>query len=544
MFKSFVMALFIFITACSPKKIAHELPLYDNLATYPFKVTTASSAAQQYFDQGFALYYGFNHEGAIASFQEALKEDSTLAMAWWGQAISAGPNINNPYMDSAASKAAFDAVQMSLALKSTASETEQDLINALSSRYAWPPPEDRKALDVAYADAMREVWKKHPENIDVGALFVDAMMNLRPWDLWTKDGKPQPETPEIVSTLEHLLKMDPRHPGACHFYIHTMEASPFPDKALAAADSLRYRIPGAGHLVHMPSHIYIRTGRYDEAVQANQRGIEADHPWVERGGFYTMYRAHNYHFLAYAAMFDGRQEIAVKAARDMIEQVPIELVRQFPDFIDGFLAIPTHVMVRFGLWDDMLKEPKPPDDLFVTMAFWRYGRTVAYSALGRVDEAKAELDSLRLAVAAVPESRLIGNNAASTVLQIGLLMSEGEYEYRRGNYDRAFKLLGQAVEKDDALRYDEPWGWMMPVRHSLAALLVDQGKFKEAELVYKKDLELHPGNGWSLKGLSMCQHSTNRHEEAAATDALFKKAWARSDIALKASCFCSEKTRM
>jgi len=200
--------------------------------------------------------------------------------------------------------------------------------------------------------------------------------------------------------------------------------------------------------------------------------------------------------------------------------------------------------VRFGLWDVMLKEPKPPEDLFVTTAFWRYGRTVALSALGRVDEAQAELDSLRKAVAAVPESRLIGNNSAITVLQIGLLMSEGEYEYRRGHFDKAFKLLAAAVEKDDALRYDEPWGWMMPVRHSLAALLVDQGKFKEAEAVYKKDLEIHPGNGWSLKGLSLCQHSTNEHEEAAKTDALFKTAWARSDIALVASCFCSEKTRM
>lgn len=529
--------------SCSPDPVP-DIPLYDNLARYHFKVTTGTQGTQDYFDQGFVLYYGFNHEAAITSFREAVRLDSSCAMAWWGQAISAGPNINNPYMDSVAVKTAWDAVQKAVSLKAGASAFEQDLIDALSNRYAWPQPEDRKSLDVAYADAMREIWKKYPGNVDAGALFADAMLNLRPWDLWTPEGEARPETPEIVATLERLLEMDPRHPGACHFYIHTMEASPWPERALAAADSLRYRIPGAGHLVHMPSHIYIRLGQYDEAVKANRRGVAADSQWIPYGGFYTLYRAHNYHFLAYAAMFDGQKEVALKAARETVEQIPLELVRQFPDFLDGFLAVPTHVLVRFGLWEEMLKEPRPPADLYVTTAFWRYGRSVAFSATGRVKEAAAELDSFRAAFARVPNSRTIGNNGARTVLEIGLSMAEGELEYRRGRYERAFKLLRAGVEGDDALRYDEPWGWMMPVRHSLGALLIDQGRFKEAENVYRKDLEIHKNNGWALKGLAMCQHLTNQHDEAAKTDELFKTAWARSDITLKASCFCSEKAAM
>jgi tetratricopeptide (TPR) repeat protein len=375
-------------------------------------------------------------------------------------------------------------------------------------------------------------------------MYADAMMNLSPWNYWSKDGEPNPGTLEILSALEHVIAMQPDHPGACHFYIHAMEASTTPEKALAAADTLRNRIPGAGHLVHMPSHIDIRLGHYDEAIKANQKAILADSVWVQSGGAYTLYRAHNYHFLAYAAMFNGQQSLAYQAAYAMIDNIPLEQVRAIPDFLDGFIAVPTHVMVRFGMWEDIIAKDKPPEDLYLTTAFWHYGRVVAYSALGRVKEATAELKILRKAYEMVPDSRLIGNNPGKTVLDIGLLMAEGELEYRKKNYEKAYDLLRLAVQKDDSLIYDEPWGWMMPVRHALGALLLEQGLYKEAEEVYLKDLQLHPGNGWALKGLSACYHKTGRQEEALRTDSLFRKAWSNSDITLKASCFCSKGLEM
>ena len=528
----------LLIGGCGRGEREDRYPLRDDLLVYHFEITTASPEAQRYFDQGLILLYGFNHDAAIASFRQAAALDSGCAMAWWGQAIAAGPNINNATMDSAAARLAWQASRRAVRLADRVGPLEADLIQALTKRYAWPAPEDRHSLDVAYADAMRTVWKNHPEHADVGALFADALLNLRPWDLWRDDGSPQPETPEIVETLERVLSQEPDHPGACHFYIHTVEASPRPERAAAAADVLRDRVPGAGHLVHMPSHIDIRTGNYGAAVKANQRGIAVDSTWASQGGFYTLYRAHNYHFLAYAAMFDGQRGVALQAARDMVEQIPLDLVRQYPDFLDGFIAVPIHVMVRFGLWDELIAEPEPPADLVVTRAFWHYGRTVAFAALGRVAEASAEFELLRQTVEEVPESRFIGNNSARTVLEVGLPMAEGELEYRRGNHRTAFALLREAVRRDDALRYDEPWGWMMPVRHSLGALLLEQGRIDEAESVYREDLRIHPGNGWALKGLAECLHRTGKHHEAEATDAAFRTSWARSDIVIQASCFC------
>jgi tetratricopeptide (TPR) repeat protein len=389
---------------------------------------------------------------------------------------------------------------------------------------------------------MRKVWEKHSNDADAGALFAEALMDLRPWDLWTPEGEPQPGTPEIVELLETVMDLSPLHPGANHFYIHTVEASPHPEKAEASADRLRDLVPGAGHLVHMPGHIDLRLGRYDNAVKANQKGIEADLAYVAatgRGGFYTLYRAHNYHFLAYAAMFDGRRELALKAARDMIDQIPLELVRAYPDFLDAFISVPVHVLVRFGLWEELLKEPKPPADLLATVAFWHYARTVALSSLGRVGEAGKEWEALQKAASEVPESRLWGNNPVKDVLKIGLLMAEGELEYRRQNHDSAFELLREGVERDDALRYDEPWGWMQPVRHALGALLLEQGHTEEAEAVYRRDLELHPQNGWALLGLEECLRKRGAREEANATQAAFRKAWARSDIVIHASCYCA-----
>jgi len=533
-----VLVLLSFLASFRTSGGADPFPLREDLAGFHRKITTKSEQAQKYFDQGLTLYYGFNHDAAIASFVEAASLDPTCAMAWWGQAISAGPNINNASMDSAAARAAWDAVQHAVQLAPNASPVEQQLIRALAVRYAWPPPQDRKALDAAYSDSMRQAWKIHQDDPDVGALYADAMMNLRPWDLWTPQGDPQPGTPEIVETLEKVMAMVHDHPGATHFYIHTMEASPHPERALPAADRLRTRIPGAGHLVHMPSHIDIRVGHYDDAIRANQRAISVDSNWLSQEGFYTFYRSHNFHFVTYASMFDGRRALAMQGARDMVQLIPLEVVRQMPDYLDAVLAAPIHVMVRFGMWDSLLAEPKPPADLQAWTAFWHYGRTVALAALGRTKEAAEEFAALQKAYDAVPDSRLIGNNSARTVLEVGLPMAEGELEYKQGNRDHAFELLRIAVQRDDSLRYDEPWGWMMPVRHSLGALLLDDGKVAEAEQVYREDLHIHPNNGWALKGLSECLHLAGDHAEAETTDARFEEAWARSDIVIRASCFC------
>ena len=535
---AFVPLILLLIAGCTGPSVERVTPLRPDLAIMHRGISTDSPEAQKYFDQGLVLYYGFNHDAAIASFRQAAAFDPECAMAYWGQAISAGPNINNAFMDSAAARLAWENVRKAQELAPRTSPAEQALINALTARYTWPRPEDRKTLDIAYADSMRVVWQRFPQDPDAGALFADAMLNLRPWDLWLPTGEPQPGTPEIVNTLERVLAFAPAHIGACHFYIHTMEASHEPGKALAAADSLRGRVPGAGHLLHMPSHIDVRLGRYDDVIKANLRGIASDSAWLSQRGFYAFYRAHNFHFLAYGAMFEGRKQVALKAARDMVNTIPIEVVREYADFLDGFIAVPTHVMVRFGMWEEILAEPAPPADLVGTTAFWRYGRTVALSALGRVKEAGAEFEALKRVSAAVPESRLIGNNTVRKVLEIGLPMAEGEYEYRRGNHAKAFRLLALAVQRDDSLRYDEPWGWMMPVRHSLGALLLEQGKLAEAERVYREDLAIHPNNGWALKGLAECLHRTGRHEEAGETDERFQAAWARADIALKASCFC------
>ncbi|MGQ0721890.1 MAG: tetratricopeptide repeat protein [Candidatus Eiseniibacteriota bacterium] len=516
-------------------------PRFEGLGPSGRTITTKSPEAQRWFDQGLGFYWGFHHEEAIRSFDAALRYDPTCAMAYWGKALSLGPNINNTAMDAAASEAAWDNVRGAVEQSGKCSPTERDLIRALATRYADPAPEDRSTLDRAYADAMRAVYEAHSDDADVAALFAESLMDLRPWDLWSSNGEPRPETPEILSTLEAGLRLRPDHPGLNHFYVHSCEASPEPGRALAAADRLRNLCPGAGHLVHMPSHIDIRLGHYDDAIVANQRAVAADLDYLAKGGvsgFYTLYRAHNYHYIAYASMFAGRKATAMQAARDLTQQLHPDVVRRYRDVLDGFLATPVHVMIRFGQWEELLAEPAPPDDVPVTAAFWRYGRTVALAALGRVEEGAAELAKLREAAERVPETAYIGNNPARVVLDVGLPFAEGELTYRRGNVERAFELLRIAVERDDALKYDEPWGWMEPVRHALGALLLEQGRLEEAEAVYREDLRIHPNNGWALHGLAECLRRSGRAEEAARTEGLFRVAWKDADVVIAASCYC------
>lgn len=533
------------LPAASGAGARHGTRLFDGLDLHLRSVTTSSKEAQRWFDQGFLLCFGFNHEEAIRSFQVASELDSSCAMAWWGMALAAGPNINNPTMDEERTRAAFDAIQVARERMVNASPVERALIEALSKRYVVPAPADRRALDEAYANAMREVWKANPTDADVGALFAESMMDLRPWDLWTADGAMQPGTLEVLDTLAAVLKLAPKHPGGNHYSVHAWEASPTPEKALDAANVLRDLVPGAGHLVHMPAHIDLRVGHYADAVLANQRAIEVDRRYMQAGGvhgFNDVYRAHNFHFLQYAAMFEGQSAIAIQAARDSVATIPREVVLALPQFLESFQGAPYHALVRFGRWDDILREPEPEAVLYSTRVMHHYARGIAFAATGRVDEAQKELAAFDKAFELVPESYLLGNNPTRTVLQVARPMLEGELEYRRGNHERAFELLGDAAKRDDALHYDEPWGWMMPVRHALGALLLEQGRVAEAEQVYRADLERHRENGWALHGLVECLRRSGREALAREMDERFRAAWVRADVEIHASCYCRSAT--
>ena len=529
------------LVGCRTGGAASRDDLVPGLATYQRAVTTRSEFAQRWFDQGMTLYWGFDHDEAEHSFARAAEIDPGCAMAYWGEALSAGPNYNNASMDEARSRRAHEALEKARANVDDESPAEQALVTALEKRYAWPPPEDRRALDEAWAAAMKAVSERYPADQDARALYAEALMDLRPWDLWTADGKPQPGTPEIVAAIDAALADQPLHPGANHLEIHAHEASPTPEMALRAADRLRGLVPGAGHLVHMPSHIDIRLGHYQDAILANQRGIEADRERVARwgaGGFYAMYRAHNYHFLVYAAQFAGQSELALATAREMIEMLPPDVVAEMPGVLDAFLATPLHVLERFGRWEELLREPQPEERFPVTTAFWHYSRGLALSALGRVEEAAAEQAEFERALERVPADASAGVNSARVVLDIGRSILAGELEYRRGNFEAAFTHLREAVAKDEALRYDEPWGWFQPAAHALGALLLERGKVEEAEQVYRHDLERHPENGWALVGLEECLRRAGRLDEADAVLARFQKSWARADVEIRSSCFC------
>lgn len=526
---------------CAAAALAQPaVPLFDGLGGYHRQVTGRSPEALRYWNQGFVFYQGFSHGMARRSFERAAELDPTCAMAHWGVALTLGPHINNLAMTDDETRQAVAAVERAKAVGG-GSPVERALIDALAVRYQLPPPAHRRPLDEAYARAMRQVYQNHSDDPDVACLYAEALMDLRPWDLWSPDGEPRPETPIVTAVLEAVLAKHPDHPLACHLYIHAVEASPHPERALPAADRLRRAVPAVAHLVHMPSHIDIRMGRYAAALEANEAAIEADAIYLKRSpslGLHSMYRAHDYHFVVYSAMFLGRSELALRRAREIAQVLPLEVIKAYPDGLEAFRAIPYHVLVRFGRWDEILAEPAPDPALPATQAFWRYARGLALSALGRVDEAAVEQTAFEAACAQVPATSLIGNNATSTVLAIGRSMLAGELAYRQGELDRAFALLRDAVARDQALWYDEPWGWMQPASHALGALLLEQGRLAEAEQVYREDLARHPDNGWSLHGLAECLRRTGRAAEAAEMEARFQRAWAAADVVITASCAC------
>lgn len=511
------------------------------LGSHTYKITTSVPAAQHSFDRGLTLSYGFAHQAAEKEFRRAAALDPKCAMAWWGVALVNGPHINFPMVPPDKAKTAWDALTKARALAPGASKTERALIDALGKRYAENQPEDRRPLDEAYAAAMRDVWRTHPEDADVASLFAESMMDLRPWDLWMADGKPQPGTDEILATLERALQIDANHPGANHIYIHAVEASPEPAKGVAAADRLRNLVPGASHLVHMPAHIYARVGRWDDAVEANTHAIEADAAYRKNNpkpGLYAMYMAHNQHFFAYAAMMQGRSAEALKAARSMVSDIPEDFLTEYAAVADGFLAFVPEVLMRFGRWEEVLAEPEPKDSQPLARALWRFTRAVSLTAMGREDEAKKERDAFLHAAAAVPKDRTFGNNSAAQLLDIAAKMLDGEIAAKHDRFDESVRLLRAAVRIEDGLRYDEPPDWMQPVRHTLGAVLMRAGRYSEAERVYREDLVRYPENGWSLFGLGRALRLQKKDKEASAFEERFAKIWAKADVKLGSSCYC------
>lgn len=514
---------------------------YYDLGGFHYPVSTKSDAAQKWFDRGLALCIAFNHEEGVRCFERALQFDPSLAMAYWGLAYAWGPNINNTEIEPHQIAEANLAIRLAKLHSENSSPLERDVIDAFAGRHATPVPEDREPLNRTYSNSMRSVYTKHTDDPLVASLFAESLMIMRPWKQWDPDGTPAVETPEIVEVLERGLETTPNYPSLCHLYIHTMEASPTPEKALPAADRLRNMMPGAGHLVHMPSHIDVLLGNYESVVKTNLRAIEVDKEALRRQGnlnFYTFYRIHNYHFVTYGAMFEGRSKIAMQAAEDLVAQVPEALLKSQTDFLDAFMPIKFHVLVRFGRWEQILAEPEPAEFLPASQSVRHYARALAFASTGRIRDAEAEQAKLIRVKATIPETSILFNNTSRDILGVAEAMVAGEIEYRKGNFEPAFAHLRTAIERDDAMNYDEPWGWMQPARHAMGALLMEQGHFAKAEQVYRNDLKRHPKNPWSLNGLAESLMEQNKREEAAGIREQFLLATERADVKIDRSCFC------
>jgi tetratricopeptide (TPR) repeat protein len=524
-------------------------PVFEGLGSYKRKITTRSPEAERYFNQGLAFYHGFNHQEAIRSFQAAAEIDPQCAMAHWGVALACGPHINFPAVPPPAAELAWKELQLAQQNAGSASQVERDLIEALSQRYANPEPENRIPLDQAYADAMRKVWEKNRHDPDVGTLFAEAMMDLRPWNQWTSQGQPNAGTKEILATLDAVLVLEPNHPFANHLYIHAFEASPNPERADAAANRLRTLQPELAHNVHMPSHIDIRRGRWQQAIDTNLHAVGADRRYREivgtPSGLIPVYAAHNRHMLAFAAMMNGQRKLALDQVRAMVAEFPSDFMKENALIAEGYTAMPLEVLVRFGRWDEILAEPdKYPDYMPFTRAFHHAARAVAFAAERKPKEAREAQAVLLERRKLVPKDDFIwGNNNCQAILSVVMPMVEGEILVGEGKIDEAVTQLREAIAAEDSLKYDEPPGWLIPVRHSLGAVLMNNGRFAEAEQVYRDDLARLPDNGWSLYGLSeslRMQHKAAKESEA--TRMKFKQVWARADTEISSSCLCQPGT--
>ena len=514
-------------------EVGAGVPLYDNLGDLSHKVSTGSAAAQRYFDQGLRLTYAFNHDEAIASYTQATREDSTCAMCWWGIAYAMGPNINAP-MDTSAYRPAYAAIRRAVELAPRATPYERDMIQAMARRYGPEPVASRAPLDSAYAKAMKAVAKKYRDDPEAQTLYAESLMDLSPWNYWEARGaRARPGTQEVVTTLERALKSYPDHLGLCHFYIHIVEASTTPGRALPCADRMAQQIPGAGHLVHMPSHIYMRVGYYDRVVNHNHDAVAADQSYVQDRkptGFYQYtYYPHNWHMLWYGLIQLGRGSEAIHASRELVKVVPVDVVKTVPP-LEYFFPAPYWSLVRFGKYDEMLAEPAPAQELEYATAMWRYARGLALAAKGRLDQAKSELDGVAAATAATPKESPAGINSQKKLLSLAERHLSGKLALARGDTAAGIAALEQAIRYEDELLYDEPPAWYHPIRQELAAVHLAMGHAPVAEKLYREDLVHFPNNGWSLYGLARSLEAQGRTAEAAKMDAQYRKMWEKADV--------------
>jgi tetratricopeptide (TPR) repeat protein len=513
------------------------VPLYDNLGSHHYAVTTAVPQAQQYFDQGMRLYYAFNHAEAIRAFEEAVRLDPGCAMCHWGIALAYGPNINMP-MEPEAAAAAWAALEAARGVAAGATAKERALVDALGRRYAANAPAERAALDSAYARAMKALSAQYRDDMEIRTLHAEAIMDLSPWEYWNRDGSPRQDTPELLAQLETVLAAQPDHPGANHFYIHAVEAVD-PWRAVPMAERLAGLMPGAGHLVHMPGHIYIRVGRYADAIAANEHAVHADETYIQDQnpafGVYTAgYYPHNYDFLAFAASMIGRREQALEAAERMITLAPDEVVRMpGMTFVQHHQTRHLQLKARFGLWDEILSASAPAEDLPHARGMWHYARGRALAARGDLGAAEAELARVQAALRnpELAEARL-EFNAALDVLGIAANVLAGHISAARGDYDAASRYLREAAQAEDDLVYGEPPEWTVPVRQELGDVLLAAGAAADAERAFREDLDRFPDNPWSLRGLARALEAQGRSHEAHTALASFERMWEGSEPAM------------
>ncbi|TKB47870.1 hypothetical protein [Thalassotalea mangrovi] len=516
-------------------------PILDGLGTREFKVTTNNPKSQLFFNQGVRLNAAFNHSEALRSFKEAVRLDPENAMAYWGWALVLGPNLNLPMQDEVVGQA-YQAVQSALALKDKVSERERDYIEALAVRYRAEAVSDRSALDQAYVDKMRDLVAKYPDDLDAKVYYAAAIMNTNPWDYWYQDGSPKPHTEIVMQTLAEVIQQDPQHPAAHHYLIHTVEAFR-PELGVNSADALRNLMPGAGHLVHMPSHIYMRVGRYADSYKANQAAIKVDKKYITQcqvQGMYPLtYYPHNWHFLTWSAMFLGRYEDAMHAARQVVEQIPAGEMGNTWALNESFRSQPMFVLARFGRWDDILNEQAPAENEIFMTGVWHYIRGLAFANLNDIDKAQAEqqkLQTLQQKIVADTEY-YIGFGAAGGLLEIANETLQGEILVAKKNYAEGIGHLQRAVRLQDGLAYNEPPDWYFPVRHYLADALLVSGAPAEAEVIYWQDLQMNPNNGYALYGLLNSLNAQGKKDTAAVIEKRFKKAWQDADMQLTSSKF-------
>ena len=512
-------------------------PLFDDLGSLHHPITTTSEQAQRYFDQGLRLVYAFNHEEAIRSFEAAAQEDPQAAMPYWGIALALGPNINSA-MEKKDEHRAVEMIQKAQRVANRATPVEQAYIDALVARYVGWKGAKRKRLDEAYAKAMRVVAQRFPEDADAATLFTEALMDLRPWDLWKPDGEPQPGTDEIVTTLESVLAQNPDHPGACHYYIHTLEASSYPERALACAERLPDLMPGAGHLVHMPAHLYFRLGKYHEAAERNEHAAHVDQAYLAAhppsGDYADGYYSHNLHFLWASLMMEGRSAEATRVARELTNTITEDEART-DKWKERYLPTPLYALIRFGQWDELLREPPPPKGFRLMDGMWRLGRGLALASTGRLPGAEGEHYALANLTKQIKRDRSQEEKIARTLLKIAERMLAGEIAARRQQYDDAIRTLKEAVKLEDSLPYVEPPHWPLPVRQYLGAVLLMAGRPADAETEYRADLSRNPENGWALIGLIQSLRAQQKDDQAAEVEDRFKKAWAHADFIPAAS---------